>query len=172
MLIGLGHIARTGKSTAAHILEDEGFTVLSFAEPVRQMAYDSMPLVRYQVDRNGWIDAKRVPEIRAALQNLGASIRKNLPDALIDAVFNEMHYGQDYVIDDVRFLDEAQIIQRCGGHVFRVDRPGVSPVNYHESEIQLAGWSGGDGVIDNNGSVDDLAVKLKQVVSDIRRVGG
>src|ERR1039458_70615 len=44
MLIGLGHIARTGKSTAAHILEDEGFTVRSFTEPVRQMSYDSMPM--------------------------------------------------------------------------------------------------------------------------------
>jgi hypothetical protein len=45
-----------------------------------------------------------------------------------------------WVITDTRFPNEARAIKDRGGIVIRVDRPGVKPVNPHESETALDNW--------------------------------
>lgn len=44
------------------------------------------------------------------------------------------------LVTDVRFPDEAEWIESEGGQVWRIDRPGVEPVNGHCSERLLDGW--------------------------------
>jgi len=46
----------------------------------------------------------------------------------------------NWIITDVRFPNEAQAIKDKGGIIIRVDRPGVSPINDHPSEIGLDDW--------------------------------
>jgi hypothetical protein len=47
----------------------------------------------------------------------------------------------NWIITDTRFPNEAMAIKEKGGIIIRVDRPGVSPINAHPSEVGLDGWN-------------------------------
>lgn len=87
MIIGLTGRKRSGKSTAArYLVEDHGFTELSFAEPLKRMALAVNPIIGFRstpdgvqrvylsdvVHEIGWECAKdEYPEVRRFLQLLG-----------------------------------------------------------------------------------------------------
>ncbi len=90
-----------------------------------------------------------------------------------------------WIITDVRFPNEAQAIKDKGGIVIRVERPeycdgctlenievqdckdcAVYQDDYskqHPSETALDDYDGFDYVIENNGSIEDLVEKVKQL---------
>jgi len=167
-LVGFGHLARTGKDTAAGILSSEfGYERIAFADNVRAVAYKTDPAVAQLVDDLGWESAKtNCPAVRVALQRLGIGIRNVLgEDIWVDAAFRGIRQGRPTVITDVRFPNEAERVLALGGCVFRIDRPGVMPVNNHISETALAGWGGWTGVIKNDGSVDNLRERLIHAIA-------
>ncbi len=65
------------------------------------------------------------------------------------------------VITDVRFLNEAQFIQSLGGSIWRIRRPAAEAKHVdHQSETEVAAiWP--DAVIDNTGSLGDLAREIE-----------
>lgn len=71
----------------------------------------------------------------------------------------------DWVITDTRFPNEAQAIKDRGGIVVRVNRYQKShkSVGLHPSEISLDDWDF-DYTIDNNGSIDDLIQKVREML--------
>lgn len=83
-------------------------------------------------------------------------------------------YIPNWIITDVRFPNEAQAIKDRGGIVIRVNRPlerlGNSKLpklkhtsnNQHYSETVLDDYEF-DYVIDNNGSIEELIEKVKQL---------
>jgi hypothetical protein len=90
--------------------------------------------------------------VREFLQRLGAdAMRIGLHDNVwVNALFADykpVDYNDDeqprlpnWIITDCRFPNEAQVIKDKGGIIIRVDRPGVSPINNHPSEIGLDDW--------------------------------
>jgi len=76
--------------------------------------------------------------------------------------------GSRWIVTDVRFPNEAQAIKDRGGIVIRVDRPQyldnglVIRKDEHASETALDDYEF-DHVIDNNGSIDELIEKVKQL---------
>lgn len=79
---------------------------------------------------------------------------------------NSIH-EEDIVATDVRFKNEAEKIQRLGGVVIRITRPGHEP-DGHESEEPLPDILI-DGEISNTGSIDDLYVDIHGIVTDLKR---
>ncbi len=69
----------------------------------------------------------------------------------------------NWIIADTRFINEANAIKEKGGIVIRVERPGVDPANLHESETSLDNYDF-DYVIVNDGSLEDLAEKVKVIL--------
>ena len=69
------------------------------------------------------------------------------------------------VIDDVRFLNEVEMIRRLGGRVIRIDRPGPNE-NTHASENELNDFDGWDGVIVNDGTLEDLAERVREMAAE------
>ena len=63
--------------------------------------------------------------------------------------------GKKYVIDDVRFLNEKEMIEKMGGVCWYVIRPTMYNVSNHISEISLE-WRQFDNVIVNNHSLNYL----------------
>lgn len=123
--------------------------------------------VRDVIDEHGWDGYKSTsygPELRALLQRLGTECgRELISDTIwIDAALN----GQegDIVVADVRFPNEAQAIKDRGGLVFRITRTGVEAVNAHPSETALDDWPW-DYEIHNNGTVDDLHLKMRETLA-------
>lgn len=168
MIIGLSGYARSGKDTVAQILVDNyGFTRLAFADKIKELLVEINPKIHYPfhsfnlrdiVFANGWDYAKSEPEIRELLQNLGVGARKVFGENhWIVETFKNLDNDKNYVVTDVRFTNEAKWIKEIyNGHIWRVERPGISAVNDHISEHDLNIWNF-DSLIDNSGSIEDLA---------------
>lgn len=69
----------------------------------------------------------------------------------------------NWIITDTRFPNEAKAVKEAGGITIRVERPGVSAINAHPSETALDSWEF-DYVIINDGSLEDLTSKVKQIL--------
>ena len=72
----------------------------------------------------------------------------------------------NWVITDCRFKNEAEAVKLKGGFIVRVNRPGVNPINNHDSEVELDNYHF-DYVINNDGSLYDLRNKVKALIDHI-----
>lgn len=68
------------------------------------------------------------------------------------------------LVDDVRFVNELEVIRKNGGHFVRVIRPGFNGANNHSSENSLDGYDDWDLVIDNNASLDTFLAEVDEKV--------
>ena len=119
------------------------------------------------VDKMGWEITKRNQEVRGLLQRLGHGLREILDPAVwCRPVIREAELldesGTNVVITDVRYMNEVEAIWKANGRVYRVDRD--VPLLNHSGEEQLDEFQGWDGVIDNNGSINDLYGQVKALV--------
>jgi hypothetical protein len=90
--------------------------------------------------------------VREFLQKLGTdALRTGLHDDVwvnaLMADYKPIEYGDDeqphlpnWIITDCRFPNEAQVIKDKGGIIIRIDRPEVSAINNHSSEVGLDNW--------------------------------
>jgi len=168
MIIGLSGYARSGKDTVAKVLVNHyGFECVSFADPIRKILYAIDPKINGNslvdlVDEYGWDIAKQNPEVREMLQYLGYSARVHIyKDVWIMAAFSKMREDRNYVIADVRFQNEAEVIQSHQGHIWRIERPGIEPVNSHVSEWELDKFDF-DNILLNDGTVEQLEFLVKK----------
>ena len=80
-------------------------------------------------------------EVREMLQVIGTDlIRKYSPNWHVDQMVKDIEsYGDDAVIaiDDVRFPNEREAIEKLGGEVFFIVRPSYLDVSNHVSETSL-----------------------------------
>lgn len=161
-LIALTGHAGSGKSTAAEMIHDlYGHEIVHFADPLRAIAYASMPRIRRLVDAYGWTQAKKMSgEIRPALQTLGDSIRTEFGErVLIDKALDHPHI----VIGDVRTIKEAEAIIAHGGKVIEITRKGAGPANGHWLEHQgLRGYI--SATVSNDGTLAALPHKLEALL--------
>lgn len=175
MIIGLTGYAQSGKDTVASILVKKyGFTRIAFADKIREFLYETNPMfdsiagepmfVKARVDRDGWEEAKKSPHIRRLLQNSGVAARKLFGDNFwvheaMKTMLNDPRPDLNYVVTDVRFLNEADMIKANSGQIWRVKRLGVDAVNTHVSEIEMDGYPV-DQIFVNNGTLEDLEVLI------------
>jgi len=169
MIIGLSGYARSGKDTVAKFLVDEyGFERIAFADPIRNILYAMNPLLggdrlAPMVDEYGWDIAKSNPEVRGLLQSLGYAARNHLDKDIwiVTALQKMLEAGKHYVVTDVRFLNEADVLKNeLDAQLWRVERPDVVAVNDHISEWELNGYNF-DRVLNNDGNVEELKFMIK-----------
>lgn len=106
-------------------------------------------------------------EVRQLQQRTGDDGGRQVigPDVWVDAAMDHLP-DSAVVFTDCRFPNEASAVQRAGGYVIRVVRPGTRPVNDHPSETALDDFPV-DAVIVNDGTMADLGQKLVQAVADL-----
>jgi hypothetical protein len=165
MLIGLSGKAGNGKDTVAKYLETHHeFIPLAFADPVKR-GLEAM----FRLDHK-WLndtEAKEqdIPELgvsgRVLMQTLGTEWGRNLIDENIwvDLMRRKilMLDTYDIVVTDVRFDNEAALIQELGGTLITVVREGKKDVGIlgHASEAGLTS-SFGSLILHNEGSKEEL----------------
>lgn len=132
-LLGLVGYAQAGKDTFAKYT---GFQRLAFADKLRDVAYDSNPWYREQVDKYGYEWAKtNVHGFREFLQDFGMAVRKHFGEnTWVDAALQAHDPTVPTVITDTRFPNEIAAIKARGGLIIRIDRQGHAPANDHISE--------------------------------------
>lgn len=192
MLIGLSGPARVGKDTVAGILvENYGFRRVGLADKMREALYALNPYITPQtsdpdlehyfdafpagtwplqdvVDKVGWDAAKQLPEVRRLLQRFGTEAGREIhgENVWIDAAMNGLLVTDDIVISDVRFENEAAYVRENYGHVVHLSRPGIGPVNGHQSdqgiEIGLNDWNM-NNVAGKEGWLDLVGILMKAI---------
>ena len=76
----------------------------------------------------------------------------------------------DWIITDVRFINEAETILNKEGFLIRVNREfpvntdDLKPYDFEESETELDNFDKFNYVIDNNDSLENLIVKVKEIL--------
>ncbi len=162
---------QSGKSTVATHLQHHGFTIVSFARPIKAMV---AALLEYQgVDAEAVYEAvfgelKEVPmdELggqtpRYAMQHLGTKWGRDTMGREFWAgiarrrIEIELKSGRGVVIDDMRFPNEFEMVGRLGGRTVKIVRPGASHSSGHPSEGALDDYPF-DRTIHNIGSLDQL----------------
>lgn len=133
--------SKSGKSTIAQrLVERHGYTRVRFAQPLKDMLV-CLGLTREQVDGPQEVREQpcdllcgRTP--RYAMQTLGSEWRdlidKRLWSRITRKRINDMiAIGLTrFVIDDMRFLHEAEMFREIGARVIAVRRPEVEPTRW------------------------------------------
>jgi len=69
----------------------------------------------------------------------------------------------NWVISDVRFPNEAKAIKDRDGILIRSNR-NIESESIHESETALDKYNDWDYIIENNGTIDELIIKVKEIL--------
>ena len=195
MVIGISGRIRSGKSRVAKtiidILEKNGKNgvVKSFAQPLYEIIaemYDN-DIDTIKKDKQDklpvYINTRQTPSgykissYREILQIIGTGARNHGDiDIWVNALFgcnNEkiINYlgnnkGAVWIIDDLRFPNEAERIKDCNGILIRVEREKHQP-NEHIIENSLNDWQDWDLVIENDFKTKKKRNKgLKEILSN------
>jgi hypothetical protein len=185
-IIGLAGRKGHGKDTVAKLLEPMGYTVIRFADPLKNML--RMLLVTGGATSNfiescieGPFKQQPVPELggkspRHALQTLGTEWGRACmgEDFWVEQFNRRAGLYDKVVVPDVRFPNECDIIRKSGGKVFRVDAGARVPhdeFSTHSSETEIDRLPV-DGVIDNSGLKSSILKQIQRVMQlnvDVRQ---
>lgn len=167
MLIGISGKAGTGKDTAFKIISkhvDKPTVRRAFADPVKEYAekYFSTVVDVYKKDRT----------TRAILQGIGHMVRERIDgDYWINQTLSHLPKDAIVVVTDVRYLNEALAVKKCGGLLLRLNgNTRLSGATaYHPSETQLDDFNQFDHIINNVGSLDDFEKELLEWIQSVIR---
>lgn len=186
ILLGITGYARSGKdSVGEYLVKAHGFRRIAFADKMREAALALNPIIgmtapsrehpegRYLrlatlVDCMGWEKAKSLTEVRRTLQRLGTEVGRNLlgEDLWVNAALDDIAPDEDVVVTDVRFPNEGLAIERLGGVIIRVERPGINAANAHSSEVAMSDYLV-PYVLANAGTLIDLADGVDTILLDL-----
>ena len=174
MIIGLSGYAQSGKDTVAGMLIGlYGYDNRAFASKIKDLLIEINPNLNNYFDLKGavdavsWDQAKLSAEVRRLLQDLGVGARKIFgEDFWVSQTLNGIKPEDKIVVTDVRYPNEAQAIKDLGGIIWRIQRPGVLPVNDHPSESALDDWKY-DKVLVNNSGLNGLMTQVKFNMEEI-----
>lgn len=164
MIIGLTGYAQSGKDTVAKVLvEKHGFKRIAFADKIRELVYETDPMIKgdyhlkVMVDAYGWDVIKQTPEVRRMLQNIGMAARTVFGDLFwVTQALKQVRFTENWVITDVRFKNEADMIKTYDdSQIWRIKRHGVEAVNNHISETEMETYKV-DQILQNRGTLEEL----------------
>jgi hypothetical protein len=150
-LVAITGRKRSGKSTAAEVLQDRGFCTGSFIAPGKQMM---RTLLRHrgvhwdEIQRMVEGDLKEVPSRhlngrtpRYFMQTLGLEFGRHLidEDLWVDSFRDNMNYIDPYdemnwVIADCRMPNEVEWLRERGFFLVKIVRPGLQDKDKHGTE--------------------------------------
>ena len=163
-IIALSGYAKSGKSQVAQYIQElqphRNWKIKGYSQKLKEIA-GLMTGIPAELFESQQVKQQQLPgwgmTVRDFLQKLGTeAIRDGLhPDAWVMALFSDYHEQDNWIITDCRFHNEAEMVEKFGGKIVRVNRTGVHPVNGHPSETSMDDWDF-DHIIENNGTLEDL----------------
>lgn len=156
MIIGISAKMGCGKTALANILLDElpEFKRIAFADVLKQECSEiyKYPLVWNYTEEgkkrlvNTGIKSMPIMEVRELLQHHGTDIRRKQDyDYWIKAMDEQITDGDNVIIDDVRFPNEADFVKKREGILVRINPyPEWKPEKHsdHISETALDDYKG------------------------------
>jgi hypothetical protein len=161
MIIAFSGKAQNGKTEGARIVRyiHPEFVILSFATPLKRIAMEQFGLSHSDIaDKTREIDfGSRKTTVRQLLIDIGKMYRAIDPDFWVKKLWKDIELttgmGSHVVIDDMRFLNEANFLKAKGAKFIRVSRPGVAEID-DISETELDDYQFEHRLL-NDGSMED-----------------
>jgi hypothetical protein len=198
MIIGLSGKAGAGKDSVGNVLEKTyGFKRTALADPLKKACKEFYDFTYLQLW--GPSEERNKPDLRyprpdgtfltprEALQLLGTDFgRRCYPDTwiemgirkaqeLLNPSFTGTFVPKGVAITDVRFPNEIHGLKSRGAKLVRIVRPGETSLTgaaaTHVSELALddVPLSAYDYVLDNNGPLAELDVKVALMMNTLRQ---
>lgn len=165
MLIGIAGKFCSGKTTLCKLLyrEYDNSKIFNFADKVKDIATDLFGMT----DKD-----------RTLLQNIGMKMREINKDVWVDYVINQcVAKDHIYIIGDVRYQNECEIIRQKGGITFYIERHRdlrlkeyehlYGRLPYLEEEThpsEMLDPSACDYIMDNNTTITEVFNKIKNLL--------
>jgi hypothetical protein len=149
MIIAITGHKFSGKSTIANLLHNAtGYEVVSFADKLKDITCVLSGCTREQLEDYDFKENELVPDylrpyclnaekptFRAFLQHFGSEVMRGVNDNIwIDCTLSNC--GENAIISDCRFPNEAKAIKERGGIVIKVVRGGCGG-DSHCSEVNI-----------------------------------
>jgi hypothetical protein len=174
-LIGLYSPApQSGKTSAAEILKEQGYEIVSFATPLKRMTVQFLMGFGYSKG-----DAERIAKdkdfvigeinlrVRDVMQLLGTEWGRKLihKNVWIKMWESKQRFFPFVVVDDMRFPNEYEMVKKRGGILVKIEREQATGQRRekHESEGALDSFYF-DHVIKNDGTLDELYSKVLSLI--------
>lgn len=160
-LVGFTGPAGCGKDTCGAILVAKGWTRISFATPM----YDALEVMGFGRPKTQEEKEKIIPCLgvswRHAAQTLGTEWGRNCinPDLwilLAEQTIKASRLASQFVITDVRFENEAEMIRRNGGKICHISGRKYGTGNDAHASEALIAFKDGDARINNCHSMGEL----------------
>lgn len=186
LLVG-GRLTSGKDAFADHLVENHDFVKLGMSDTLALALYRLNPWVlaekgpgvwRYQtiVDRVGYVEAKKNPEVRRLLQVLGTEVGRQLlgENIWVDATKKKIQElaaeGKNVVLTGIRYENEIALERNLAGieivTSIWVERPGLEPTSQHSSEGSVAA-NDFEYVLPNTGTLQDLYKAADALLEEI-----
>jgi len=181
-LIGLYSPApQSGKTTIASYLHAAGYKRVSFAAPLKRLVallLEELGLPEAEAMRYVHKDKEEIiPLVRTTarhmLQTIGTEYGRSCIHPPLWVMCAEaqitqlMAEGTSVVIDDCRFPNEAALILRLGGELWRVERSSATRTTSHASEGSLDDYPLFDRRIVNDGTLLELYAQVTALTKPV-----
>ena len=208
MIVGICGLIGSGKGTVADILVEQGFTKVSFADKLKDgvatiFGWDRSMLEgdtdesrswREQVDEFWTKETGRTITPRVVLQEFGTEcMREGFDNGVWVSLLKKYMIDNpgNYVVPDVRFRNEQDMIRELGGKIWQVKR-GKDPIWFHRAILDNANLDTSnlmsgfdiheseykwidvntkfDSIIFNDSSIEDLHSFVFDKISDFPKI--
>ena len=171
IIIGISGKATSGKTALAQTVCNicPSARRVPFAEELKNKVIEEFKIPKQLVnfEKNAVVDHLNYPmSVRELLIKVGCMYRDIDQNFWVNQVYRKIGMDKDhelFLIDDLRFRNEAKLIRCWGGSLIRIVRPGIQEID-DPSEKDLDDWESWDLVVDNSGSIKDLDYIAKQII--------
>ena len=168
MIIGISGKKQSGKNLAAKLIKEcskKKVVCINFAYPIKRIVAMLLQIPLEQLENHTYKETRLSSKFnyhtpRELMQLIGQFGRDSISqDIWINYIFDIINNDDStiYVITDVRYINEVERIEKAGGEVIRIERPGLICSDSHESEHDLDNY--------------DKFSKIKQKISKSLNLG-
>jgi hypothetical protein len=169
IIIGLHGKKQSGKNTFARLamaMCKVSCFELAFADSLKQEVAAACDITMEEIERKKSL-------YRPMLQWWGTEFRRSVTDdywvrRIADKIVKLPSDTSVCFITDVRFINEAKFIKDIGGVLIKIKRDLEDVNDLHASEISMDGYTDFDYIVNNDGTISDLLVKVRTTLVSIR----
>lgn len=174
-LVALSGRKSSGKDTVARLIElvtYRPYQKIKFAGKLKEMVSvlvgcELQQLEDYDFKEKSLGDRWGNINPRQILQEMGSCGRGMYEDIWVVSALSNLVESGNYIVSDLRYLNEAAAVKKLGGLLVRIERPDLSRDDVHASETSLDNFQDWDYVIHNDGKLQDLAAKVQKMCKDL-----
>lgn len=201
-LIGLGGRLRSGKDEVAdRLVAEHGYVKIGMSDALHEamlaidplIGFEEMVLVRKTsegvqfrrdtpsrysevIERFGYVEAKKLPEVRRLLQQLGTEVGRNMVgenvwvNIMARKIDDHRAAGHPVVVTGIRFPNEVEMIRELGGTSVWIDRPGVEAPTEGTAAHASENSVGADDfavILDNSSTLEDLRLRVDEMIQGL-----